>query len=92
MLKNGESNKQLAKNIVYNMLSQSFVLLASLLTAPYVARVFNADLIGDYSYALANSTYFVLIESLGFALYGQIQVAANRDNKKKVNLVLARIN
>lgn len=91
MFKNGESNKQLAKNIVYNMLSQSFVLLASLLTAPYVARVFNADLIGDYSYTLANSTYFVLIESLGFALYGQIQVAANRDNKKKVNLLFWEI-
>lgn len=89
--KNIRKEKSLAANVAYNMLSQFVALVVPLVTAPYIARVFNADLIGSYSYALANSSYFVLFECLGFPLYGQIKVAACRDDKEKVSKLFAEI-
>ncbi|MBQ8200054.1 MAG: flippase [Lachnospiraceae bacterium] len=91
MSKEKIKEKSILKNIAYNMLSQIVALIVPLLTAPYIARVFNAELIGEYSYALANSSYFVLFECLGFALYGQIKVAANRDDVKKTSLLFFEI-
>lgn len=75
----------LIKNILYNVVSQVVILLVPLITAPYISRIFNAELIGEYSYALANSTYFVLLENLGFNLYGQLKVAKYRDDIKKLS-------
>lgn len=86
-----KSSNSLIKNIGYNMVSQVVALIVPLITAPYIARVFNAELIGQYSYALANSSYFVLIECLGFALYGQIKIASFRDDKEKVSKTLFEI-
>ena len=78
-------NRQLAKNIVYNVASQIFAVMVPLITAPYVARIFDAELVGKYSYAIANSSYFVLLECLGFNLYGQIKVASIRDEKEELS-------
>lgn len=88
--------KSLVKNIAYNMVSQVVALIVPLITAPYIARVFNPEIIGSYSYALAVSSYFVLFECLGFPLYGQIQVAAYRNDKSTVTrlfweIMLAKI-
>lgn len=86
-----KKENSLIKNIGYNIISQVVALIVPLITAPYIARIFNAELIGEYSYALANSSYFVLIECLGFALYGQIMIASYRDNKEKVSRIFFEI-
>ena len=72
--------KSLLNNIKYSIFTQMVCLITPLITAPYIARVFNAELIGDYSYVYANSSYFVLLESLGLVLYGTIKIAKIRDN------------
>lgn len=73
-------NKSLKKNITYNIVSQTVALLVPLIVTPYIARVFNAELLGAYGYAYANSSYFVLLECLGFPLYGQIRISVDRDD------------
>lgn len=73
------------------MLSQAMTVIAPLITAPYIARVFNAELIGVYSYTLANCSYFVLVESLGLMLYGQIKIAEVRDDEAKKSTVFYEI-
>lgn len=72
--------RTLARNISYNIINQIIALIVPLISAPYVARIFNAELIGSYSYVLANSSYFVLLENLGFTLYGQIKIASVQDD------------
>lgn len=72
----------IVKNISYNIVNQIVSLIVPLVSAPYIARIFNPELIGAYSYALANSSYFVLLENLGFALYGQIKIASVMDDSK----------
>ena len=79
------TKKKISSNIIYSIATQMVGVLVPLLLAPYVARVFNAELIGDYTYTLANSTYFVLFECLGFGLYGMIRCAKVRDNIDKLS-------
>ena len=83
--------KNITTNIIYNILNQIVSLIVPLILSPYVARVLSPELIGDYSYALANSSYFVLIESLGFSLYGMLKVAANRDDRNYISMLFKEI-
>lgn len=85
------TQKKLSVNIVYSLIVQISNFIAPLITAPYVARVLSAELIGDYSYVLANSSYFVLVENMGFTLYGTIKGAAIRDDKEKLSELLWEI-
>lgn len=78
------TQKKLSVNIIYSLFAQIASFIAPLITGPYIARVLSADLIGDYSYVFANSSYFVLAESLG-VLYGTIKGAAIRDDKEKLS-------
>ena len=75
--------KNISHNIIYSILMQTAGVIAPLIISPYIARVLSAELIGNYSYVLANSSYFVLAECLGFSLYGTIKIAAVRDDKKE---------
>lgn len=86
MLKNKLSN-----NIAYNVLNQFVSILVPFILAPYVARTLSPELIGDYTYALANSSYFVLIEALGFSLYGILTVSAKRDDKEEISEIFFEI-
>ena len=83
--------KKISINIFYNILNQFVSFIVPLILSPYVARVLSAELIGDYSYALANSSYFVLIEALGFSLYGMLKVSANRADKKYISTLFKEI-
>lgn len=83
--------KKVSTNIIYNVLNQIVALAVPLILSPYVARTLSAELIGAYSYALANSSYFVLIEALGFSLYGVIEVSANRDDKYYISALFKEI-
>lgn len=73
------------KNYIYNTLLSVIQLIVPLITAPYVARVLGADGIGQYSYAKAMVSYFVLVATFGSSTFGQRQIAFSRDNKEKLN-------
>lgn len=78
-------NKKISSNLVYSLLIQISSLIAPLITSPYIARVLSPELIGDYSFTFANSNYFTLLECLGLTLYGMIETAKIRDDKKKLS-------
>ena len=77
--------KKISYNIIYSVLMQTASVIAPLIISPYIARVLSAELIGNYSYTLANSSYFVLIECLGLSLYGTIKIAMIRDDKRELS-------
>ncbi len=62
---------------------QVLVLLAPLITVPYVARVLGAHGVGINSYTNSWVTFFLLLGQMGIALYGNREIAYNRDDKKK---------
>ena len=79
------SKNRVLKNIIYNVFGQFFILAVPFITAPYVARVLNAEYIGAYSYVLANCSYFVMFQNLGLPLYGQLKIAACRDDHEQMS-------
>ena len=72
-------NGKLIRNYIYNTLYQILVLIAPLITTPYVSRVLGVTNIGVYNYAQSIATYFVLAGAVGTSLYGQREIAYLQD-------------
>ena len=83
--------KQLKLNILYNGLYQVLNLIVPLITAPYISRTLGAESLGTYDYVLANTGYFLMLESLGLSLYGSIRTAAVRDDAESLNRVFWKV-
>lgn len=72
---------KVVKNYLYNMSYQILVLLAPLVTVPYVARVLGVQGVGINSYTNSWITFFLLLGQMGIALYGNREIAYHRDSK-----------
>ena len=59
------------------------MLIAPLVTTPYVSRVLGVTNIGIYNYAQSIATYFVLIGAVGTTIYGQREIAYCQDDPEK---------
>lgn len=60
---------------------QVLLLLAPLVTVPYVSRVLGAQGVGINDYTNAVVTFFLLFGQIGVATYGNREIAYHRDNK-----------
>ncbi|AZZ60603.1 oligosaccharide flippase family protein [Oenococcus sp. UCMA 16435] len=67
-------------NYFYNVSYQLLVLIAPLVTIPYIARVIGPVGVGINAYTNSVVGYFCLIGSLGITLYGSREIAFHRDN------------
>ncbi len=75
--------KSIAKNYIYNLTYQILIVILPLITTPYISRVLGAENIGIYSYTISITTYFILLGSLGIAMYGQREIAYLQENKEQ---------
>lgn len=69
------------KNYLYNAGYQILLMLAPLITTPYVSRVLGPHESGINSYTNGWVTVFYLIGQMGITLYGNREVAYHHDNK-----------
>lgn len=76
-------SEKLLKNYIYNTLYQILVLIAPIITTPYVSRVLGVTNIGIYNYVQSIATYFVLFGAMGTSLYGQREIAYVNDDREK---------
>ncbi|MEG2050930.1 MAG: flippase [Oscillospiraceae bacterium] len=79
------------KNYIYNTAYQILVLIAPLITAPYVSRILGASGIGIYSYAQSIVTYFILFGTVGSSLYGQREIAYCQDKPEERSRIFYEI-
>lgn len=84
-------DKSIKKNYIYNLIYQLSVIIIPIITTPYISRVLNADGVGIYSYTISIVTYFTLFATLGVAVYGQLDIAACRDDIKKRSIAFWEI-
>lgn len=73
------------RNLIYNTIYQIFMIVLPLITVPYVSRVLGPNGVGAYSYTGAYAQYFILIGTIGIALYGNRQIAYTKNNKENVS-------
>jgi O-antigen/teichoic acid export membrane protein len=71
----------LKKNYFYNLSYQIVQVITPFITAPYVSRILTAEGIGVQSFTHSIVNYFLLFGSLSIGLYGQREIAYNRNNK-----------
>ncbi|MFD0898405.1 oligosaccharide flippase family protein [Loigolactobacillus binensis] len=71
---------KVVRNYFYNIFYQVLLLIAPLITVPYVARVIGPTGVGINAYTNSIVTYFVLAGSLGITLYGNREIAFHRDS------------
>lgn len=71
------------KNYLYNASYQILLMLAPLLTTPYVSRILGAQNNGINTYTNGWVTFFCLFGQLGISLYGNREIAYNRLDKAK---------
>lgn len=64
---------------------QVFILLLPIVTIPYVSRVLGPTGIGINAFTNSIVQYFVLFGTLGLTMYGNREVAYQRDNPKKLS-------
>lgn len=71
------------KNFLYNSAYQMLLVVAPIITTPYLARTIGADGNGLYSYSQAITNYFVLFAVLGMSNYGVRLIAEAGDNRRR---------
>lgn len=82
---------KIVKNYIYNLLYNVLVLLAPLITAPYLARVLGATRLGIYSYVNSVTSVVISISLVGLSSYGSRQVAYERDDKEHLSKIFSNI-
>ena len=75
---------RITKNYIYNLAYQILVLIAPLVTAPYLARVLGADNLGISSYVNSSGNIIVTVSLLGIYAYGTRQTAYVRDSRESL--------
>lgn len=75
---------KIIKNYLYNVFYQLFIIIAPLITMPYISRVLGPTDVGINSYTNSIVQYFILFGGLGVSLYGNRQVAYVRDNRQQL--------
>lgn len=75
-------SKSLKKNYLLDATYQVLTIIVPFITTPYISRVLQAEGIGAYSYTLAIASYIGIFATVGMDVYGQLQTAKYRDDKK----------
>jgi len=75
--------KSIKRNYIYNVLYEVLTVLTPLITAPYLARVIGAELIGTFSFSKSIVSYFELFAIMGIAVYGRREIAFYQNDIKE---------
>ncbi|MDR2278099.1 MAG: oligosaccharide flippase family protein [Vagococcus sp.] len=69
-------------NLFYQTIYQLIKIIIPIVTIPIASKALGASGIGLNSFSNSIAQYFVLFSSLGISLYGNREIAINRENKK----------
>ena len=67
--------KKISKNYIYNLIYQILLVISPVITIPFLSRSLGVEGIGQYSYAYAITSFFVLFASLGCDVYGRREIS-----------------
>lgn len=77
--------KKVFSNLMYQSLFQIVKIIIPIITIPIVSNALGPKGIGTYNYTNSVAQYFILLASLGMALYGNREVATHRNNKLELS-------
>lgn len=83
---NNRSNKKLANNIMLSSAYQIMVMIVPVLTTPYVTRIFDVTLMGEYNLSLSIVSIFVVAAQFGLPSYGSREIAIAKTDLERQNI------
>jgi polysaccharide transporter, PST family len=83
------------KKLIENFSALTFMQLLNyvlpFVTLPYLARVLNTEGYGVYLFSQAFIQYFIVVVDFGFDLSATREVSLNRDNPKKISVIVSSV-
>ena len=84
-------DKELFKNLIFNIIYHILAIFVPFITAPYLGQVLGVEQIGIYSFVASIATLFSCVAMLGIKNYGSREIAKIRDNKETRSRVFCEI-
>lgn len=78
-------------NYLYNLSYQILAIITPLITTPYVARILDANGIGQYNYTQSITYLFIMFVILGTRSYAVREIAYCREDIKKRSIIFFEI-
>lgn len=75
-------DKKLRYNFIFNLITQILTVITPLIISPYISRVLDVNLIGDYNCCYSIVSIFGLFANMGISAYGIPVIAKNKDSKE----------
>lgn len=75
-------DKKLRHNFIFNLITQVLTVLTPLIISPYISRVLDVKLIGDYNYCYSIVSIFGLFANMGISAYGIPIIAQSKKSKE----------
>jgi len=88
---NNKNEKKLLSNFLHLFSLQGLTFIIPLITAPYLFRVLGAEKFGLVSFSLVVMAFLRIIVDYGFQLTATREVALNKDNIKKLNIIFSQV-
>ena len=85
------SSKSISKNVVFKFILNIFNIIIPILVGPYIARVFNPDLLGQVNLAESYIGYFYIFATFGIYQYGLREISKVRHDKEKLSSVFTSL-
>lgn len=85
------SNKSISKNVVFKFILNIFNIIIPILVGPYIARVFNPELLGQVNLAESYIGYFYIFATFGIYQYGLREISKVREDKGKLSSVFTSL-
>ena len=82
-----KDNKSLIESFFSLSILNGLNVLLPLVTLPYILRIIGASNYGIYAYVYTIISYLLLISNYGFNFSATKQIAQNKDNKEKINII-----
>lgn len=79
------SNKSISKNVAFKFILNIFNIIIPILVGPYIARVFNPNLLGQVNLAESYIGYFYIFATFGIYQYGLREISKVRNDKEKLS-------
>ena len=76
-------DKKLRANFIFNLITQLLTVLTPLIISPYISRIFDVNLIGDYNYCYSIVSIFGLFANMGISIYGVPIIARCKESKEE---------
>lgn len=77
--------KKTISNLIYQIIFQATKIILPFITIPIVSKSLGPEGLGTYNYINSIAQYFVLFAGLGIGVYGNRQIAINRESKLKLS-------